>query len=194
MSEEELCGNKMKIYVSWLRKAIEADLKGEDFHKLLPYYWHQNLSLEEFAEKLLGFLGIQAGWYPQECVRGVVIMDANGVVEWRGGALSSETLMRLQREMYLLVFVSEMLNEGLKERMIEEMHARNIYPYRILQKNPVYLQDLRKELSKVQKFYYVGNSIKDNIVASFAHFYYINAKDFEERFKSGWREEEDSVF
>ena len=46
----------------------------------------------------------------------------------------------------------------------------------------MYLQDLRKELSKVQKFYYVGNSIKDNIVASFAHFYYINARDFEERF------------
>jgi len=194
MSEEELCGNKIKIYVSWLRKAIEADLKGEDFHKLLPYYWHQNLSLEEFAEKLLGFLGIQAGWYPQECVRGVVIMDANGVVEWRGGALSSETLMRLQREMYLLVFVSEMLNEGLKEKIIEEMHARNIYPYRILQKNPVYLQDLRKELSKVKKFYYVGNSIKDNIVASFAHFYYINAKDFEERFSREERGEEEAVF
>jgi len=194
MSEEELCGNKIKIYVSWLRKAIEADLKGEDFHKLLPYYWHQNLSLEEFAEKLLGFLGIQAGWYPQECVRGVVIMDANGVVEWRGGALSSETLMRLQREMYLLVFVSEMLNEGLKEKIIEEMHARNIYPYRILQKNPVYLQDLRKELSKVQKFYYVGNSIKDNIVASFAHFYYINAKDFDERFSREEGKEEEGVF
>ena len=186
----DLCGNRMKIYVSWLRKAIEADIKGEDFHKLLPYYWHRDLSLEEFAEKLLGFLSIQAGWYPQECVKGVVIMDAYGVVEWKGGALRHETLMRLQREMFLLVFVSEMLNEGLKERIIEEMHARNIYPYRIIQKNPIFLQDLRKELSKVQAFYYVGNSIKDSIVASFAHFYYMDARAFEERFgKSGERRE-----
>ena len=65
---------------------------------------------------------------------------------------------------------------------------------RQLQKNPVYLQDLRKELSKVQKFYYVGNSIKDNIVASFAHFYYINAKDFDERFSREEGKEEEGVF
>ena len=193
MSEEDLCGNRMKIYVSWLRKAIEADIKGEDFHKLLPYYWHRDLSLEEFAEKLLGFLSIQAGWYPQECVKGVVIMDAYGVVEWSGGVLRHETLMRLQREMFLLVFVSEILNEGLKERIIEEMHARNIYPYRIIQKNPIFLQDLRKELSKVQAFYYVGNSIKDSIVASFAHFYYMDARAFEERFGKKEGEGESSL-
>ena len=185
MNEENPCNNRMKIYVSWLRRVIEADIKGEDFHKLLPYYWHLNLSVEEFAEKLLGFLGIQAGWYPQECIKGVVVMNAYGVTEWSGGALRHETLMRLQRKMYLLVFVSETLTEGVKERIIEEMHARSVYPYRILPKNPVFLQDFRKELSKVQTFYYVGNSIKDSIIASFAHFYYIDAGDFERRFGDG---------
>ncbi|MCD6340430.1 MAG: hypothetical protein J7L51_00570, partial [Desulfurococcales archaeon] len=74
-----------------------------------------------------------------------------------------------------------------------EMHARNIYPYRIIQKNPIFLQDLKKELSKVQAFYYVGNSIKDSIVASFAHFYYMDAKAFEERFGKKEEKRESSL-